>query len=142
MKYPVYIDGKRCGELNVYADGLMTAFQVQCRVCPKKPVRLFVFGGNEPVLLGTLQPHGSGSRLIRRFSRAELKHMPESISFAADRQIHESTGDTLWKAAGMGCLVSADGLLAIPADARRLRSVSDKLRSINGQMYLIFKRKA
>lgn len=142
MKYPVYIDGKHCGELNVYADGLMTVFQAQCRVCPKKPVRLYVFGGNEPVLLGTLQPHGSGSRLIRRFSRAELKRMPKRISFAADRQLGENTGETLWKAAGRGCLVSDDGFLAIPADARRLRRVSDKLRSINGKMYIIFKRKA
>lgn len=142
MKYPVYIDGKQCGELNVYADGLMTVFQVQCRVCPKKPVRLYVFGGNEPVLLGTLQPHGSGSRLIRRFSRAELKRVPKRISFAADRQLGENTGETLWKAAGRGCLVSDDGFLAIPADARRLRRVSDKLRSINGKMYIIFKRKA
>ena len=39
----------------------------------------------------------------------------------------------------MGCLVS-DELIAIPAQPARLGLVSDKLRSIEGRMYLIFER--
>lgn len=90
--------------------------------------------------MGTMQPDGDCLAITRRFSRAELRKLPENIEYAADRPVGEqSTSDTLWRRGKMGCLVS-DELIAIPAQPDRLGLVSDKLRSIEGRMYLIFER--
>lgn len=138
---PVYIDGVNCGKLDIEQDGLMTAFTARCRAKPAKPVRLYLYGGGKSALLGTMQPDGSEMGIIRRFSRAEMKKLPENIEYAADRPIPGSGGsDTLWRRGKMGCLIS-DGLIAIPADETRLGRVSDKLRCIDGRAYLIFERK-
>ena len=138
---PVYIDGKSCGSLGIRQDGLMTVFAAQCGVKPGKPVRLYLYGGGKSALLGTMRPNGSGLGIVRRFSRTELKTLPENIEYAADRPIRESGArDTLWRRGKMGCL-TADGLIAIPADEALLGRVSDKLRRIDGRTYLIFERK-
>jgi len=134
---PVYIDGEKCGSISKRTDGLMTVLSARCSARPGRIVRLYVFGGGKSALLGTMQPDGDCLAITRRFSRAELRKLPENIEYAADRPVGEqSTSDTLCK---MGCLVS-DELIAIPAQPARLGLVSDKLRSIEGRMYLIFER--
>ena len=138
---PVYIDGRNCGKLDIHQDGLMTVFAVQCGIKTNKIVRLYLYGDGKSSLLGTMQPAGEGLGIVRRFSRAEMKKLPENIEYAADRPIREETGNNiLWRRGRMGCLVS-DGLIAIPADAAQLGRVSDKLRIIEGRTYLIFERK-
>ncbi len=138
---PVYIDGKNCGKLDIQQDGLMTVFAVQCGIKTNKIVRLYLYGDGKSSLLGTMQPAGEGLGIVRRFSRVEMKKLPQNIEYAADRPIPESGGsDTLWRRGKMGCLIS-DGLIAIPADETRLGRVSDKLRRIEGRAYLIFERK-
>ena len=138
---PVYIDGKNCGKLDIQQDGLMTVFAVQSGIKTNKIVRLYLYGSGKSALLGTMQPEGEGLGIVRRFSRAEMKKLPQNIEYAADRPIPESGGsDTLWRRGKMGCLIS-DGLIAIPADETRLGRVSDKLRRIEGRAYLIFERK-
>lgn len=137
---PVYIDGKSCGSLEIYTDGLMTVFEAHCAAAADRPVRLYLFGGGKSALLGTLRPETSGLGIVRRFSRAELGKLPASVEYAADRPVRESSADTLWRRGKMGCLV-ADGLTAIPDDPARLGRVSDKLRRIEGRIYLIFERK-
>lgn len=138
---PVYIDGKNCGKLDIHQDGLMTVFAVQCGIKTNKIVRLYLYGDGKSSLLGTMQPAGEGLGIVRRFSRVEMKKLPQNIEYAADRPIPESGGsDTLWRRGKMGCLIS-DGLIAIPADETRLGRVSDKLRRIEGRAYLIFERK-
>ena len=138
---PVYIDGKECGSLKIYSDGLMSVFDAECSAVPAGPVRLYLFGGGKSVLLGTMQPNGAGLGIVRRFSRSELKKLPEKPEYAADRPVPEKEGsDTLWRRGKMGCLLT-DGLIAIPADEAQLGRVADKLRLIEGRMYLIFKRK-
>ena len=138
---PVYIDGKNCGKLDIQQDGLMTVFAVQSGIKTNKIVRLYLYCSGKSALLGTMQPEGEGLGIVRRFSRAEMKKLPQNIEYAADRPIPESGGsDTLWRRGKMGCLIS-DGLIAIPADETRLGRVSDKLRRIEGRAYLIFERK-
>lgn len=138
---PVYIDGKSCGELNINQDGLMSVFTAQCGAKPGKPVRLYLYGGGKSALLGTMQPNGTGLTITRRFSRADIKKLPENIEYAADRPIRESgVSDTLWRRGKMGCLIT-DGLIAIPADEALLGRVSDRLRRIDGRTFLIFERK-
>ena len=91
--------------------------------------------------MGTMQPNGTGLTITRRFSRADIKKLPENIEYAADRPIRESgVSDTLWRRGKMGCLI-ADGLIAIPADEALLGRVSDRLRRIDGRTFLIFERK-
>lgn len=142
---PVYIDGEKCGSLEVYAEGLMTVMSAKCSADPGKVVRLYLFGEGQSALLGTMRPEGGSLRVVRRFSRAELKKLPENIEYAADRALCErkcadtECADTVWRRGKMGCLVS-DKLIAIPADAHRLGRVCDKLRYIEGQAYLIFER--
>ena len=138
---PVYIDGEKCGSISKRTDGLMTVLSARCSARPGRIVRLYVFGGGKSALLGTMRPDGLGMSIVRRFSRAELRKLPENIEYAADRPMRESGGsDTLWRRGKMGCLIS-DGLIAIPADEARLGCVSDRLRRIEGRAYLIFERK-
>ncbi len=138
---PVYIDGKECGSMKIYTDGLMRVFEAGCGIRPERPVRLYLFGGGKSALLGTLRPKGAGLGIVRRFSRTELGRLPERIEYAADRPVQlEDGSDTLWRRGKMGCLLT-DGLIAIPADEARLGRVSDKLRRIEGKTYLIFERK-
>ncbi len=141
QRLPVYIDGKECGSLKIYSDGLMRVFDAKCHAAAQSPLRLYLYGGGASALLGTLWPNGTGLGIVRRFSRTELRGLPESIEYAADRPLPLSeNGDTLWRRGKMGCLLS-DGLIAIPADGTELCRVSDKLRSIEGKTYLIFERK-
>lgn len=99
-----------------------------------------MYSAAEKRALGTMQPDGDCLVITRRFSRAELRKLPENIEYAADRAVGEqSTSDTLWRRGKMGCLVS-DELIAIPAQPASLGRVSDKLRSIEGRFYLIFER--
>lgn len=137
---PVYIDGKSCGSLKIYRDGLMTVFEAHCAAAADRPVRLYLFGGGKSALLGTLRPEDSGLGIVRRFSREELGRLPASVEYAADRELMESAADTLWRQGKMGCLI-ADGQTAIPADPARLGRIADRLRRIDGRTYLIFERK-
>ncbi len=138
---PVYIEGVKRGNLSIRQDGLMTVFTAQCGAKQGGIVRLYLYGGGKSALLGTMRPNASGMGIVRRFSRTELKNLPDNIEYAADRPLKESSGsDTLWRRGKMGSLI-ADGLIAIPADETRLGRVSDKLRCIEGRAYLIFERK-
>lgn len=137
---PVYIDGKECGSLDVHTEGLMTVISASCSAAPGRIVRLYVFGGGKSALLGTMRPDGDGLSVVRRFSRAELKKLPENIEYAADKSIiTQKDSETVWRRGKKGCLVSGK-LIAIPADARCLGRVSERLRYIDGQAYLIFER--
>lgn len=138
--YPVYIDGNECGHLTVRTDGLMTVFSAKCSVKSGVITRLYVCGGGRSAVLGTLNKNGE---ITRRFSRTELTKLPHDIEYAADTPLSRpsaDTGDTLWRRGKMGCLVS-EGLIAIPAKEEHLARVSDKLRRIDGRLYLIFERK-
>ena len=143
-KYPIYIDGDKRGELRVYTEGLMTVFDARCDKA-KGLVKLYIFGAEGKAYLGTMQPQGSGLRLVRRMSRAALRSFPDKPEYAADREVKtqepEKDGDVLWQLGPKGCLVGRDGdknLIAIPADGKRLRAGRELLRVIEGREYIIF----
>ncbi len=141
MEYPIYIEGEKCGSLTVSAEGLMTVIHAKCALAPRRPVRLYIYGAGKSALLGTLQPSGNSMTLHRKFSRSDLKKLPEAIEYAADAPTEPAgqAADTVWQRSTMGCLTSKNEL-AIPADARRLGAVTDRLREIEGTTYIIFKR--
>lgn len=145
--FPVYIDGTRCGSLRVYQDGLMTVFDVECR-CGERLVRLNIYGGGKSAALGVMQPEKGRLSLVKRFSRAQMRTLPQTIEYAADKSIEpikqpdppEDDG-LLWFSTPQGFLTCFDGrqsLVAIPADmcsSSRIRAV---LRTINGREYAVF----
>ena len=143
MKYPVYIDGQRCGEALRESAGLVTVFTVRVEKRLEHPLRLYLYSEEKSILLGTLSPDGDGMSLRRSFSRAELKNVPENARYAADKRLvkTEESTDKLWRRTARGCLVSGNEL-AIPAAPARLARVKNRLRRIEGRIYLIFEIKS
>ncbi|MGM9592352.1 MAG: hypothetical protein ACI3VK_06535 [Oscillospiraceae bacterium] len=142
--YPIYINGNERGELRVYTEGLMTVFDARCDKA-KGIVKLYIFGAEGKAYLGTMQPQGSGLRLVRRLSRAALRSFPDKPEYAADREIKmqepERNSDILWRIGPKGCLAGCDGenkLIAIPADGKRLKYGRKLLRVIEGREYIVF----
>lgn len=143
-KYPIYINGNERGELRVYTEGLMTVFDARCDKA-NGLVKLYIFGAEGKAYLGTMQPQGSGLRLVRRLSRAALRSFPDKPEYVADSEIKmqepERNSDILWRIGPKGCLVGCDGeknMIAIPADSARLKAGRELIRVIEGREYMIF----
>lgn len=145
--YPVYIDGTQCGSLRVYHDGLMTVFDAECR-CGERLVRLYIYGGGKSASLGVMQPKKGRLRLVKRFSRAQMRTLPQTIEYAADKPLTpvkqpDPPGDDglLWFSTPQGFLTCFDGrqsLIAIPADMSASTRTKAILRTINGREYAVF----
>lgn len=138
-EYPIYIDGEKSGKLLVYKDGLMTVFRAQCGKTDRI-IKLYVFGGGASKLLGTMLPDSNGQTLLRKVSRNEMKHFPQRIEYAAEREV-KSDADTLWLSAPNGCLILSDdenSLIAIPADSTAIGLKLSNIRIINGREYILF----
>ena len=142
--YPIYVDGDKRGELRVYTEGLMTVFDARCDKA-NGLVKLYIFGAEGKAYLGTMQPQGSGLRLVRRLSRAALRSFPDKPEYAADSEIKKQepdrNSDILWRIGPKGCLAGSDGeknLIAIPADSARLKAGRELIRVIEGREYMIF----
>ncbi len=145
--YPVYIDGTQCGSLRVYQDGLMTVFDAECR-CGERLVRLNIFGGGKIAALGVMQPEKGRLRLVKKFSRAQMQALPQTIEYASDKLLTpvkqpdppEEDG-LLWFSTPQGFLTCFDGrqsLVAIPADMCASSRTKPILRTINGREYAVF----
>lgn len=101
---PVYIDGEKCGSISKRTDGLMTVLTRPMQR-PAGGSCAFMYSAAEKRALGTMQPDGDCLVITRRFSRAELRKLPENIEYAADRAVGEqSTSDTLWRRGKWGAL--------------------------------------
>ncbi len=145
--YPVYIDGKQCGSLRVYQDGLMTVFDAECR-CGERLVRLNIYGGGKSAALGVMQPEKGRLRTVKKFSRAQMRTLPQTIEYAADKPLApvkqpdppEDDG-LLWFSTPQGFLTCFDGrqsLVAIPSDMCASNRTRTILRTINGRDYTVF----
>ncbi len=145
--YPVYIDGTQCGSLRVYPEGLMTVFDAECQ-CGERLVRLCVFGGGKSAALGVMQPEKGRMRLVKKFSRAQMRTLPQTIEYASDKplepikqpELPEDDG-LLWFSTPQGFLTCFDGrqsLVAIPADMCASTRTKPILRTINGREYAVF----
>ncbi len=146
-KYPVFIDGKECGSLSAYTEGLMTKLEAEC--ChSEKLVRLYIFGSGKSAYLGVMQPDNGKLRLTKKLSRAQMRKFPEKIEYASDKPMEEKeepvqpkTDDLLWFSTPQGILTCINGnqrLIAMPADMRASRYTKRIIRIINGREYVVF----
>lgn len=141
-KYPVYIGNEEKGSLAVYPDGLMTCFEAECE-STAEIIRLNVYGSDGEAYLGTLTPAGDKLCLKRKFSRAQLRSMPQKILYAADNRLASDAADDgiTWYESNGGVLTAYDGgntLTALPLGGGAFPE--DKIRRINGRDYVIFSR--
>lgn len=77
-KYPVMIDGRAVGTLEVSRHGAVTVFDVRCRML-EGIVRVSVYGQDSEGYLGVLAPEGEGLRLCRSLSPAAMRTFPRDI---------------------------------------------------------------
>ena len=87
MKIPIYIDGKKEGELAIERQGAVTVMHAQLRDVGRV-VRLYVYG-EKAGYLGVPEPEGGQLRLTRRFSPMEMARFPRQPRYAAERPVEE-----------------------------------------------------
>lgn len=81
--YPIVLENKRAGTLEVERRGLMTVFSaiLQDR---GRLVRLSCYGEGREGYLGVMAPDGAGNITLRRsLSRADMRDFPKEIEYAA-----------------------------------------------------------
>ena len=85
MVLPIYIDGKKEGELTVEHRGAATVMRAELRDVGRV-VRLAVYGekGERAGYLGVPEPAGGRLRLTRRFSPLEMGRFPQRLKYAAE----------------------------------------------------------
>lgn len=144
MEYPVIIDGRRAGTLNVSRQGLYTVYRA--RVDKRTELlRLSVYGQGREGKLGLMQPCGEGMYLERRFSDAGQRDFPRRIEYAgpSGQKINRpcpnkaAPGGLLWYRHKNGTLSAFDGkrqLVAIPVK----RGLCFRTRCIEGREYAVF----
>lgn len=168
--YPIVMDGKRVGTLELTRQGLMSVFRASMPDSGEL-VRLSVYGEGREGYLGLMTPDGKGGLYLeRKLSRAalatypwdidhagpageltekpvpppELKPDPEPEPEVMPEPIPEPEPELLWFSAPDGCLSAFDGrrlLIAMPAGEIRLpRGAEGILRRINGREYIVFPR--
>ena len=148
MEYPLLVDGKRAGTLDVREDGLFTVFDAHCE---KKTgiLKISVYGGGMEGYLGIMQPGHDGLYLRRRFSKAQMKDFPPKIEYAApagtkiksECKKSVQTQGLYWYRYSDGSLICRDGsgfIIALPARLKK-PAPGAVLREIDGQLYMLFR---
>lgn len=144
MEYPVYIQGKKCGRLDISKEGLYTYITADCEMIDGI-VRLSIFGEGKSVSFGTLCPKDERLYLKKRYSDTELRRFPKNIDYAADVGIAKAEPEALDEVEGLlwfqtlsGSLTAFDGeksLVAIPTDGKMKAGRHMKL---DGKDYILF----
>ena len=163
--YPIIIDEKIVGKLNVYTKGASTCFEAVCGLLDGL-VRISVYGGGAEGYLGVLVPEGAQMRLCKSFSRAALCAFPkeiESVERSGREQPEKQEAPTdaetalpsgtapdemregeslLWYSSPDGALVCFDGqrsLIALPlGDDRIPEGFGGTRRRIEGREYIVY----
>ncbi len=78
--YPIIIDGKETGRINVGREGLFWCFEASSETVSEGIIRLSVFGEGHEAYLGVMEPKESKLRLKKKLSRAAIADFPPSIS--------------------------------------------------------------
>ena len=133
------LEGRTCGQLTIRREGAYVVCRGRAEYESDKLLRLWLYGGEEPVYLGVLQPDGT---VRKRFSLAEFGHIRGVLTHCGDRPIQPKVDaeetDTLWVLQPDGTL-RCNGYTAFPADGVRLpRGYSGVRRVIEGREYVIF----
>ncbi len=144
MKYPVYIQGKECGELSISKEGLYTYITADCEM-REGIIRLSIFGEGKSVKFGTLCPKNERLHLKKRYSDNEMRCLPKGIDYAADVAVTGTEPEAMDEADGLlwfqtvdGSLTAFDGersLIAIPTDGKR---VVGRYMKLEGKSYMVF----
>lgn len=92
MDYPLIIQGKRAGSLNVERQGLYTYISARAEA-REGLLRVWVQGGGKEAYLGLMQPEEGGLYLCRRLSRRDMERFPAEIERASDRQLADEEGE-------------------------------------------------
>ena len=79
--YPVILEGREQGTIEVRQAGLLTEFRARC-ADPGTLVRLSLYGEREGYL-GVMAPGPEGLELTRRLSRSALRDFPQQPRYAA-----------------------------------------------------------
>ncbi len=85
MVLPIYIDGKKEGELTIERQGAATVMRARLRDVGRV-VRLNVYG-ERTGYLGVPEPDGGVLRLTKRFSPMEMNRFPQRPEYAGDRPV-------------------------------------------------------
>lgn len=135
---PIIIDGNTLGQLNIRREGAYVVCQGNAR-WNGGLLRLWLYGGAEPVYLGVLQPDGT---VRKKFSLSEFGRIHGVLTHCGNaplemREAPKET-DTLWYLQPDGTL-RCGTYIAFPADGVRLpRGYSGLRRVIEGREYIIF----
>lgn len=144
MEYPVIIDGKNVGKLQVFRQGLYTVYRAWVDKRGEL-LRLSVYGQGSEGRLGLMQPGENGLYLERRFSNAGQRDFPQRIEYAGpsgqriNRHCSNKPGNSglLWYRHKNGTLSTFDGkrqMVAIPVRC----GLSFRTRCIEGREYAVF----
>lgn len=79
--YPIILEGKETGTLNVSQEGLFWYFEASSDACDGI-VRLSVYGDDGEGYLGVMEPKENRLRLKKKLSRSALSDFPGKISYA------------------------------------------------------------
>lgn len=77
--YPIIIDGRECGRIDVGRDGLFWSFEATSAMSDGI-IRLSVFGEEGEGYLGVMEPAGERMRLKKKLSRSAIKDFPQKIT--------------------------------------------------------------
>ncbi len=138
--YPIFRDGRPAGSLQRRQEGLYTVFEAA--LPPREGLtRLYVCGAGARFCLGVMEPRPEGLRMRRRFSRAELRRLPEPIEYAAAEETPPPPRRLKTQnSPAPPLLLTLDGVryLALPCALRR-SPPGLRLYSLAGRQYLLFR---
>ena len=136
---PIIINGETCGQLTVRREGAYMLCRGHARWSGEL-LRLWLYGGAEPVYLGVLQPDGT---VRKRYSLSEFGRIRGVLTHCGNQPMERKAeppkvSDTLWYLQPDGTL-RCGTYLAFPADGVRLpRGCGGVRRIIEGREYVIF----
>lgn len=135
---PIIIDGNTLGQLNIRREGAYVVCQGHAR-WDGGLLRLWLYGGAEPVYLGVLQSDGT---VRKRYSLAEFGRIRGVLTHCGNQPMEtpqfSAETDTVWYQQPDGTL-RCGGYIAFPAEGVRLpRGYSSVRRMIEGKEYVIF----
>ena len=143
MEYPIIIDGREQGRLQVFRQGLYTVYRARCAMQPGL-VRLSVYGQGKEGCLGLMQPCSQGLFLERRLSKEAQRSFPQRIELvtrSGEKNPEQGRFSFMWRRRSDGTLYAFDGqhmLIAFPAQLRSRHFPQLRLRTIENREYLLF----
>lgn len=87
MEYPLIIDGKTCGIVETRQEGLYTHIEAAAPKLNDNIIKIWLWGGNNKLYLGTMIPENGMLHLRRKISSRELSVLSAEIEYASNRDV-------------------------------------------------------